>query len=78
VEVIAYALTAFYHCLHCELIWQQVGMGPVLHAEQMASGLPKDLQQAYRDLTAWIARLMATYCDRVTVKVIDAVPLEGW
>ncbi len=78
IEVIAYAPTAFYHCLHCELVWQQAGVGQRLHAEQLASGLPEDLQKAYRDLAAWIARLMATYCDRIAVKVIDAVSVEGW
>ncbi len=78
IEVIAYAPTAFYHCLHCELVWQQAGVGQRLHAEQLASGLPEDLQKAYQDLAAWIARLMATYCDRIAIKVIDAVSVEGW
>ncbi|GBD08043.1 hypothetical protein HRbin22_00272 [Candidatus Thermoflexus japonica] len=78
VEIIAYAPTAFYHCLHCELVWQQAGVGQALHAEQLASGLPEDLQRAYQDLAAWIARLLATYCDRIAVKVIDAVSVEGW
>ncbi|WP_322800035.1 hypothetical protein [Thermoflexus sp.] len=78
IEVIAYAPTAFYHCLHCELVWQQAGVGQALHAEQLASGLPEDLQKAYQDLAAWIARLLATYCDRIAVKVIDAVSMEGW
>ncbi len=78
IEIIAYAPTAFYHCLHCELVWQQAGVGQALHAEQLASGLPEDLQKAYQDLAAWIARLLATYCDRIAVKVIDAVSMEGW
>ncbi len=78
IEVIAYAPTAFYHCLHCELVWQQAGVGQALHAEQLASGLPEDLHQAYQDLAAWIARLMALYCDQIAVKVIDAVSVEGW
>lgn len=78
IEIIAYAPTAFYHCLHCELVWQQAGVGQVLHAEQLASGLPEDLQKAYQDLATWIARLLSTYCDRITVKVIDAVSVEGW
>jgi len=64
IEIIAYAPTAFYHCLHCELVWQQAGVGPALHAEQWASALPEDLRKAYQDLAAWIATGGGSSCWR--------------
>ena len=78
VEVIAYAPTAFYHCLHCELVWREAGLGGSVRQEQIETGLPEDLQKAYQDLAVWIARLMALYYDRIAVKVVDAVSIEGW
>jgi hypothetical protein len=77
VEIVAYAPTAFYHCTHCEVIWQQTDFSRGLHEEQVASSLPPDLLQDYQSMSDWVHRLLARHFDRVVVKVIDAASLEG-
>ncbi len=77
VEIIAFAPTAFYHCQHCELVWNQTGFSRGVHAEQLQSGLPEDLQREYAAVSDWVRELFARYCDRVVVQVIDAASLEG-
>lgn len=78
VEVIAYAPTAFYHCQHCELTFQQAGFGRRIREEQLAHALPEDLRQDYQTLSDWVRALTEYYCGQVVVKVIDAASVEGF
>ncbi len=71
VEVIAYAPTAFYHCQHCELIWQQADVSGVFHQEQLESSIPEDLKQDYQHLSDWVRNTVEIYGGRVAFKVID-------
>src|SRR3990172_2926753 len=77
VEIVAYAPTAFYHCTHCEVVWQQTGFSKGLHEEQVASALPPDMMQDYQAVSDWVRRLFKIHCERVVVKVIDAASVEG-
>lgn len=77
VEIVAYAPTAFYHCTHCEVIWQQTGFSQGLHEEQVRSSLPPDIRQDYQTVSDWVRHLLGAHCDRVVIKVIDAVSIEG-
>jgi hypothetical protein len=78
VEVFAYAPTAFFHCKHCEMVWQETGASKNLHEEQVESSLPEDLKQQYQLLSDWVRDIIEEYEGRVSLKVIDAVSLEGW
>ena len=78
VEIVAYAPTAFYHCTHCEVVWQETGFSKGLHEEQVRSALPPDLLQDYQAVSDWVRRLFRVHCDRVIVKVVDAASLEGF
>jgi hypothetical protein len=77
VEIVAYAPTAFYHCTHCEVVWQQTGFSQGLHEEQVQSALPPDLLQDYQAVSDWVHHLLKAHCDQVLIKVIDAASLEG-
>lgn len=77
VEIVAYAPTAFYHCQHCEVVWQQTGFSAGLHEEQVRASLPPDLLADYQAVSDWVRGLLQTHGDRVIVKVIDAASLEG-
>ncbi|HLQ31262.1 MAG TPA: hypothetical protein VK457_01105 [Chloroflexota bacterium] len=78
VEVIAYAPTEFYHCQHCEIVWGHLDFGQKLHAEQRRAGqLPPELQAEYAAISDWILDTAATYGQRIRVKIIDAVSIEG-
>lgn len=78
VEVLAYAPTAFYHCQHCELTFQEVGVGQRIREEQLAVALPEDLLRDYQALSDWVRAVTDYYCGRVVVKVIDAASVEGF
>src|SRR3990172_2829755 len=77
IEIVAFAPTAFYHCTHCEVVWQETGFSRGLHEEQVHSALPPDLMNDYQAVSDWVRRLLARYCGHVQVKVIDAASLEG-
>ncbi len=78
IEVIAYAPTAFYHCQHCEVAFQEVGFGQRVHQEQAAHALPDDLTQDYQAVSDWVRAVTDHYCGQVVVQVIDAASLEGF
>lgn len=78
VEVIAYAPTAFYHCQHCEVAFQEVGFGQRLREEQLAHALPEDLLHDYQALSDGVRALTEYYGGQVVVKVIDAASVEGF
>ena len=77
VEIITYAPTEFFQCTHCEVVFQQVGVGQKIHAEQRASSLPDDLQAELGRLSAWIEQVAERHPGQVRFKVIDAASLEG-
>jgi uncharacterized protein DUF1525 len=77
VEVIAYAPTAFYHCMHCEVAFREMGKSEKVQNEQLVSSLPPDLLQEYQSLSDWVRELMRVHCDRVVISVIDAASVEG-
>jgi hypothetical protein len=77
VDVIAYAPTAFFHCRHCEITFQQMGIGARMRRIEAAESLPPDLQREYADLSDWIHHLRDRHGDDVAVRVIDAMSLPG-
>ena len=78
VEVVAYAPTAFYHCTHCEIVWDQTGFSRGVRSEQIRSGLPDDLRRDYQAVSDWVRRMFARYGEAVEVQVIDAASIEGF
>ncbi len=78
VEIVAYAPTAFYHCTHCEVAWQEIGASNQIHEEQVRSSLPPDLANDFQLISDWVRDTFRLYCDRVTIKVIDAASIEGF
>jgi hypothetical protein len=77
VEVIAYAPTAFYHCMHCEVAFREMGKSDKVQKEQLSSSLPSDLMNDYLALSDWVRGLFQVHDARVVVKVIDAASVEG-
>jgi hypothetical protein len=77
VQIITYAPTAFYHCQHCELTFNQAGLGDEVHREQAREALPPDLRREYDELSDEIHDVITDWGDRVRVRVIDAASIEG-
>lgn len=77
VELLVYAPTMFFHCQHCEFVWQQTGASPNYREEQAESAIPDDLKQEYQQLSDWVLNTAQAYGGRVIFKVIDAASVEG-
>jgi hypothetical protein len=77
VEVIAFAPTAFYHCMHCEVAFREMGKSDKVQNEQLSSSLPADLMNDYLALSDWVRELFRMHGTRVIIKVIDAASVEG-
>jgi hypothetical protein len=78
IQILAYAPTEFFHCQHCEIVWQQVGIGDRFRAERREAGLlPPDLAATYSDIADWVFDAVARYGGRLSIKPVDAVSLEG-
>src|SRR5574337_1099366 len=78
VEVLTYAPTAFFHCHHCEVVWQQIGASESQHREQLEASLPDDLKQQYQQISDWVRAMRAAHGRNVQFKVVDAASVEGW
>jgi hypothetical protein len=77
IEVLTYAPTEFFHCLHCEVVMHSVGVGRSVHREQREAAFPPDLQADYAALGDWVRGLVERHAGRVQVRVVDAASLEG-
>ncbi|HET7009399.1 MAG TPA: DUF1525 domain-containing protein [Anaerolineales bacterium] len=78
VDIVAYAPTAFYHCTHCEIVWDQTGFSRNVRREQLESGLPEDLARDYQAVSDWVRQMFSRHGEAVLVKVIDAASIEGF
>ncbi len=79
VEIITYAPTEYFHCKHCEVVWNQADIQGVkkFHADARETSMPAEMMQEYRLLSTWILDAVERYDGRVVFKVVDAASLEG-
>lgn len=78
IQVIAYAPTVFYHCQHCELTFQEMGVGDRLRRREAAEALPDDLIQEFQVVSDWVHDLLQRHAGRVRVDVLDAASIRGF
>lgn len=78
VQVIAYAPTVFYHCQHCELTFQEMGIGDRLRRREAAEALPDDLRREFQDVSDWVHALLERHGTGVRVDVLDAASIRGF
>lgn len=79
VEVIAYAPTQFFHCQHCEFVFEAAQVKGVqkFHADTLMDSMPADMMKEYQGLSDWVMDAVEKYGGRVVFKVIDATSVEG-
>jgi len=77
IEILTYAPTEYYHCNHCETVWNQTNIGKNYHQDQISNGLPEDMFMEYTNLSGWILKLSGTYSDHIVIKVINVASMEG-
>lgn len=78
IQVITYAPTVFYHCQHCELTFQEMGIGERLRRREAAEALPEDLTREYQAVSDWVHDLLRRHGPRVRVDVLDAASIRGF
>lgn len=78
VQVITYAPTVFYHCQHCELTFQEMGIGERLRRREAADALPDDLSREYQVVSDWVHGVLQRHGRRVRVDVLDAASIRGF
>ncbi|MEW5718296.1 MAG: hypothetical protein AB1817_06715 [Chloroflexota bacterium] len=79
VEIIAYAPTQYFHCQHCELVWDQARVDGVkkFHNDAMETSMPPEMMREYQSLSDWVVQTVKRYNGRVTFRIVDAASLEG-
>ena len=78
VQVITYAPTIFSHCQHCELAFQEMGIGERLRRREAAEALPDDLIGEFQVVSDWVHGLLERHGPRVRVEVLDAASIRGF
>jgi len=77
VTVITYAPTVFRHCQHCEVAFNEVGLGERIHRAEARDALPADLAWEFQQVSDWVHGLIERHGSRLAIEVIDAASLEG-
>jgi hypothetical protein len=76
-QVFAPVLTDFFHCMHCEQIFAEAGIGHSVHQEEREQ-YPPDVKREYERLGHLLFDLDARYGDQIQIRVIDPQSLEGF
>ena len=76
VQVIAPVLTDYFHCLHCEQLFDQADIGRQVHQEELDQ-YPEDVKQEAARLAGWLFDLADRYGDQIHIRVIDPQSPEG-
>ena len=76
VQVIMPVITNFYHCMHCEQIFSQAGIGQQVHQEEI-NQYPEDVKQEFTRLADWLFEIAHQYGDQIRIQVIDPQSIEG-
>lgn len=77
IQIITYAPTVFYHCQHCELTFQEMGIGERLRRREAAEALPDDLAREYQAVSDWVHGLLRRHGPRLRIDVLDAASIRG-
>ncbi len=77
VQVIAPVLTNFFHCMHCEQLFEQAGIGRQIHQEVLDQ-YPEGTKQEVDRLANWLFDLALRYGDQIHIRVVDPQSLEGF
>lgn len=75
-EVLVHVPTDFFHCIHCERLFSEAGIGTEVRREMQAGYPPEILEEAGR-LSAWLRELSARWGQQLHIRVVDPQSPEG-
>jgi hypothetical protein len=76
-EVLAHIPTDFFHCAHCERLFDVADVAAPVHAEMQAS-YPLEMLEDARRLTQWLEDLSERYDDRLRIRIVDVSSPQGF
>ena len=76
VDVIAPVLTNFFHCMHCEQIFNHANVGQQFHQEELDQ-YPEDFIEETVKLANLLDELIQRYDNQIHIRVIDPQSPEG-
>lgn len=76
-EVLALMPTDFFHCSHCEQLFDTAGIGAAVHREIRTTYPPEMLKDVER-LATWLGNLSARYGEQLHIRVVDPQSPEGF
>ena len=75
-EILAHVPTDFFHCMHCERLFDATGIGTEVRRETQA-GYPLQMLEEAGRLSAWLHDLLARCGKQLCIRVIDPQSPEG-
>jgi hypothetical protein len=76
-EVLAHIPTDFFHCSHCERLFDAADIGAAVRQEMRSTYPPEMLAEAGR-LATWLLDLSARYGEQLRIRVVDPQSMEGF
>jgi len=68
--------TSFFHCLHCEQIFNQAGIGRKTRQAALER-YPEDLREAAARLDSWLEEAIRRHGERLYIRFVDPASPEG-
>jgi hypothetical protein len=76
-EVLAHIPTDFFHCAHCERLFDVADVGTSVHKEVQAS-YPQDMLEDAQRLGQGLEDLSDRYHDRLRISIVDVNSPQGF
>jgi len=76
-EILAHMPTDFFHCSHCEQLFDLAGMGAPVHQE-IREAYPAEILEEAERIAGWLRDLTTRYGEQLHIQVVDPQSLAGF
>jgi hypothetical protein len=71
IEVVSNLFTSLGHCRHCDLLFQESGLGPTVREED-SDAYPPQFHEEWKKLREILQKLRQLYRHRIVILLVDA------
>ena len=71
IEVVSNLFTSLGHCQHCDLLFQESGLGPTVREED-SDAYPPQFHEEWKNLREILWELRQLYRHRIVIRLVDA------